>query len=103
MALTVFLILFVLIGSASAAKDNTTTLSQDTTKNINQEKIGIDDSNLNKEILKKNNENITLKEPVSRGTFNDIQTAINNASNGETITLSGLYTGDGTRITLIKH
>ena len=32
MALTVFLILFVLIGSASAAKDNTTTLSQDTTK-----------------------------------------------------------------------
>ena len=102
MALTVFLILFVLIGSASAAKDNTTTLSQDTTKNINQEKIGIDDSNLNKEILKKNNENITLKEPVSRGTFNDIQTAINNASNGETITLSGLYTGDGTRITINK-
>ena len=102
MALTVFLILFVLIGSASAAKDNTTTLSQDTTKNINQEKIGIDDSNLNKEILKKNNENITLKEPVSRGTFNDIQTAINNAGKGETIELSGLYTGDGTRITINK-
>ena len=102
MTLTVFLILFVLIGSVSAAKDNTTTLTQDTTKNINQEKIGIDDSNLNKEILKKNNENITLKEPVSRGTFNDIQTAINNASNGETITLSGLYTGDGTRITINK-
>ena len=102
MALTVFLILFVLIGSASAAKDNTTTLSQDTTKNINQEKIGIDDSNLNKEILKKNNENITLKEPVSGGTFNDIQTAINNAGKGETIELSGLYTGDGTRITINK-
>ncbi|MBR3140559.1 MAG: hypothetical protein IKF11_06810, partial [Methanobrevibacter sp.] len=102
MALTVFLILFVLIGSASAAKDNTTTLSQNTTKNINQEKIGIGDSSLNKEILKKNTENTTLKEPVSGGTFNDIQTAINNAADGETVELSGLYTGDGTVITLNK-
>ena len=40
MTLTVLLILFVLIGSVSAAKDNTTTLSKDTSKEINQ-KISI--------------------------------------------------------------
>ena len=99
-----FLILFVLIGSVSAAKDNTTTLTQDTTKEINQEKIttGSDESSLNKEILKTNNKNTTLKEPVSGRTFNDIQTAINNAADGETVELSGLYTGDGTVITLNK-
>ena len=39
MALTVFLILFVLIGSVSAADDNTTALSQDNDKAINQEEI----------------------------------------------------------------
>ena len=89
------MILFVLVCSVNAAKDNTTTLSQDTDKEINQEKISTesDDSSLNKEILKKNNENITLKEPVSGGTFNDIQTAINTASSGSIIELSGLYKG----------
>ena len=61
MALTVFLILFVLIGSVSAADDNTTALSQDNDKAINQEEIstGNDDSSLeikNKEILKTNDE-----------------------------------------------
>ena len=86
----------------SAAKDNTTTISQDTSKEINQEKIGIDDSSLNKEILKTNNENTTLKEPVSGGTFNDIQTAINNATSGSIIELSGLYIGNGTQITINK-
>ena len=86
----------------SAANDNTTTISQDTSKEINQEKIGIDDSSLNKEILKTNNENTTLKEPVSGGTFNDIQTAINNASSGSIIELSGLYIGNGTQITINK-
>ena len=96
------MILFILIGSVSAAKDNTTTISQDTSKEINQEKIGIDDSSLNKEILKTNNENTTLKEPVSGGTFNDIQTAINNATSGSIIELSGLYIGNGTQITINK-
>ena len=86
----------------SAANDNTTTISQDTSKEINQEKIGIDDSSLNKEILKTNNENTTLKEPVSGGTFNDIQTAINNATSGSIIELSGLYIGNGTQITINK-
>jgi len=90
-----FLILFVLIGSVSAVKDNTPTLTQDTTKEINQEKIttGSDESSLNKEILKTNNKNTTLKEPVSGGTFNDIQTAVNNATSGSIIELSGLYKG----------
>ena len=94
MTLTVLLILFVLIGSVSAAKDNTTTLSKDTSKEINQKiSIGNDDSNLNKDILKSNDKNTTLKEPVSGDSFSDIQTAINNANPGETIELSGLYKG----------
>ena len=91
------MILFVLVGSVNAAKDNTTTLSQDTDKEINQEKISTesDDSSLNKEILKKNTENTTLKEPVSGGTFQDIQNAINSAASGSIIELSGLYKGTG--------
>lgn len=49
MGFTVFLILFVLIGSVSAANDNTTISSQDTDNEIIQEKIstGNDDSSLN--------------------------------------------------------
>ena len=104
MTLTVLLILFVLIGSVSAAKDNTTTLSKDTSKEINQKiSIGNDDSNLNKEILKSNDKNTTLKEPVSGDSFSDIQTAINNANPGEIIELSGLYKGSGTEITISKN
>lgn len=57
MGFTVFLILFVLIGSVSAANDNTTISSQDTDNEIIQEKIstGNDDSSL------KEMENTTLK------------------------------------------
>ena len=107
MALTVFLILFVLIGSVSAADDNTTALSQDNDKAINQEEIstGNDDSSLeikNKEILKTNDENTTLNSPVSGRTFDDIQTAINSASSGDTIELIGEYKGNGKDITINK-
>ena len=106
MALTVFLILFVLLGSVSAADDNTTALSQDNDKAINQEEIstGNDDSSLeikNKEILKTNDENTTLNSPVSGRTFDDIQTAINSASSGDTIELIGEYKGNGKDITIL--
>lgn len=50
MGFTVLLILFVLIGSVSAANDNITSLSQDRDNEINQEQIstGNDDSSLKK-------------------------------------------------------
>ena len=85
---TVFLILFVLIGSVSAVDDNTTVLSQDTDKEINQDEIstGNSDSSL---ILKSNDENTTLKEPVSGRTFDDIQKVIDDAKKGDTIELMG--------------
>ena len=102
MGFTVLLILFVLIGSVSAANDNITSLSQDRDNEINQEQIstGNDDSSL-KEI--KNNENATLKAPVSGGTFADIQEAISSAESGATIELDGLYNGSGTAITIDKN
>lgn len=102
MGFTVLLILFVLIGSVSAANDNITSLSQDNDDEINQEQIstGNDDSSL-KEI--KNNENATLKAPVRGGTFADIQEAISSAESGATIELDGLYNGSGTAITIDKN
>jgi predicted outer membrane repeat protein len=109
MAFTVFLILFVLIGSVSATDDNITSLSQDTYNEIGQEIIstGNDDSSLkeieNTEILKTNNENTTLKTPVSGDTFTDIQTAIDSAASGDTIELDGLYKGSGTAIIIDKN
>jgi len=98
--LTVFLILFVLIGSASAADDNTTTLSQDTDKEINQDEIstGNLDSSL---IFKSNDENTTLKEStVENRTFDDIQKVIDDAKKGDTIELMGEYNGSGDDITI---
>ena len=101
--LTVFLILFVLIGSVSAADDNTTALSQDTDKEINQDEIstGNSDSSL-KEILKTNDENTTLKASVENRTFDDIQKAIKDAGKGDTIELMGVYNGSGEEITIEK-
>jgi len=107
MALTVFLILFILIGSVSAADDNTTALSQDNDKAINQEEIstGNDDSSLeikNKEILKTNDESAILKTSVSGHNFSDIQDAIDDASAGDTIELTGEYKGNEKILQLIK-
>ena len=107
MALTVFLILFILIGSVSAADDNTTALSQDNDKAINQEEIstGNDDSSLeikNKEILKTNDESAILKTSVSGHNFSDIQDAIDDASGGDTIELTGEYKGNGKDIAINK-
>lgn len=51
----------------------------------------------------KNNENATLKAPVSGGTFADIQEAISSAESGATIELDGLYNGSGTSITIDKN
>ena len=101
MILTIFLILFVLIGSVSAANDNNTALSQDTDKVVNQEEIstGNSDSSL---ILKSNDENTAFKTPVDGVNFTDIQNAINSATSGETIELSGHYKGNGTEITIDK-
>ena len=97
--LSVFLILFVLIGSVSAVDDSTATLSQGTDKEINQDEIstGNPDSSL---LLKSNDENTTLKEPVSGRTFDDIQKAIKDAGKGDTIELVGEYNGSGEEITI---
>lgn len=102
MGFTVLLILFVLIGSVSAANDNITSFSQDNNDEISQEQIstGNDDYSL-KEI--ENNENATLKAAVSGGTFVDIQEAISSAESGATIELDGLYNGSGTAITIDKN
>ena len=100
MGFAVFLILFVLIASVSAANDNTTILSQDTDNEISQENIstGNDDSILN-EIENKE----TLKTNVSGDTFADIQTSIDSAEIGDTIELTGLYKGSGTAIIIDKN
>lgn len=97
--LSVFLILFVLIGSVSAVDDNTATLSQGTDKEINQEEIltGNPDSSL---ILKSNDENTILKASVENRTFAAIQDAIDGASSGDTIELMGEYNGSGEDITI---
>jgi len=103
---TVFLILFVLIGSVSAANDNTTTLNKDTGKKINQDKILNTESSTgdidsggkeikNKEILKANNENKTLKD-VYDG-FDEIRNKIENAESGDTIEIDGYYCANNPR------
>ena len=115
------MILFVLIGSVSATDDNVTSLSQDTYNEIIPEEIstGNDDSSLkeistgnddssfkeieNNEILETNHENTTLKTPVSGDTFDDIQTAIGSAADGDTIELDGLYKGLETAIIIDKN
>lgn len=103
MGFAVFFILFVLIGSVSAA-DNITTSCHDTHNEIGQEKISArnDDSSL-KEILGTSHENTTLKTPVGGDTFADIQTAIDSASEGDTIELEGIYKGSGTSIIIDKN
>ena len=109
MGLSVFLILFVLMGSVSAINDNITDLSQDTDNAIAQEKIstGNDDSSLkeieNNELLKTNPENTTLKTLVGGNTFADIQTAIDSAASGDTLELNGLYKGSGTPVIIDKN
>ena len=109
MGLSVFLILFVLMGSVSAINDNITDLSQDTDNAIAQEKIstGNDDSSLkeieNNEILKTNPKNTTLKTLVGGNTFADIQTAIDSAASGDTLELNGLYKGSGTPVIIDKN
>ena len=97
--LSVFLILFVLIGSVSAVDDNTATLSQGTDKEINQDEIstGNPDSSL---LLKSNDENTILKASVENRTFAAIQDAIDKASSGDTIELMGEYNGSGEEITI---
>ena len=109
MGLSVFLILFVLMGSVSAINDNITDLSQDTDNAIAQEKIstGNDDSSLkeieNNEILKTDSENTTLKTLVGGNTFADIQTVIDSAASGDTLELNGLYKGSGTPVIIDKN
>ena len=99
MGFAVFLILFVLIGSVSAADDNTTNLNQDTDNGINPDKISTENDNFSlKEI---ENEEI-LKTSVSGDTFTDIQTAIDSAESGDTIELNGIYKGSGKAITIDK-
>ena len=100
MGFTVFLVLFVLMGSVCATDDNITSLSQDTYNVVGQEGIstGNDDSCL-KEM---ENEEI-LKTSVSGDTFADIQTAIDSAASGDTIELNGLYKGSGTAIVIVKN
>ena len=109
MGLSVFLILFVLMGSVSAINDSITSLGQDTDNAIAQEKISTvnDDSSLkeieNNEILKTNPENTTLKTLVGGNTFADIQTAIDSAASGDTLELDGLYKGSGTPVIIDKN
>ena len=105
MGFTVFLILFVLMGSVGAADDNITASSQDTYDEIDPGDIlaGSDDSGLNEQILEANHENTSLKTSVSGDTFADIQTAIDSAGDGDTIELDGLYKGSGTAITIDKN
>ena len=93
--LSVFLILFVLIGSVSAVDDNTATLSQGTDKEINQDEIstGNPDSSL---LLKSNDENTILKASVENRTFTAIQSAIDNGD--KDIELVGKYNGSGENI-----
>lgn len=100
MGFTVFMILFVLIGSVSAADDNIAALGQDTNDEIGQENIssGNDGSG-----LKEMENNEILETSVSGNTFADIQTAIDSAASGDTIELDGLYKGSGTSITIDKN
>ena len=100
MGFTVFLVLFVLMGSVCATDDNITSLSQDTYNVMGQEGIstGNEDSCLNE----MENEEI-LKTSVSGDTFADIQTAIDSAASGDTIELNGLYKGSGTAIVIVKN
>ena len=93
--------LFVLIAGVSATNDNITASSQDTYNDIEN-----DDSSLNeienKEILKTNYENTTLKTSVGGDTFDDIQRVISSASSGDMIELDGIYKGSGTAIIIDK-
>ena len=113
--LSVFLILMIFIGSASAASDENNTLSQSIDEVIdynNNEILSVEvssagnDSSLKeletKNILKANNDNDILSSniTVEGNTFNDIQNEINKANNGDTIILDGIYTESGKQIVI---
>ena len=101
MGFTVFLVLFVLMGSVCASDDNITSLSQDTYNVIGQE--GISTGNEDSCLKEMENENTTLKTSVGGDTFADIQSAIDSAASGDTIELNGLYKGSGTAIVIVKN
>ena len=118
--LSALLLLLVLIGSASAAEvDDIQQVTQDGAGEIVTEKLssaGIDDNSGLQELendnvlsnsLNESSENdnvLTANIPVSGSTFQDIQDAIDAASDGDTILLnSQLYTGSGTQINVNKN
>ena len=131
--MSVFLILIFFIGSVSASNENNTQLlSQSNGEVVNEDNTdeiltvevssagsndsGLkeldddkDDSSLSKSNSKNllsasNDENIlTATRYVTGSTFEDIQTAINSATAGDTLILSGTYTGSGTYITIDKQ
>ena len=123
--LSVFFTLIVFMGTVSAASDDNATLSQETDDIINKDNT---DEILTSEVSSAGNEGSGLKEldngnksmknllassedenilgstiNVEGNTFTDIQNAINNANEGDTIYLqSPYYTGLGTEITISK-
>ena len=124
--MSVFLILVVFMGGVSAADDNDMQLlSQSIDEVITAENtdeiltvevssagnssghgLKSEDLFVNKEILRTdNNENSVLGNTITveGSTFNAIQNAINSAKAGDTIYLSGTYTGSGTQININKH
>jgi len=116
--LSALLMLVVLIGCASAADVNDIQqVTQDSAGEIITDEVssaGIDDNSgleelENENVLNSQNENseddvLTADISVTGNTFQDIQDAIDRASEGDTIHLdSPLYTGSGTQINVNKN
>ena len=109
--------LVVFMGNVSATGDDNTTLSQSIDEVVDhnnneiltvKESSAGNDSGLkeleNNNILKANNDNDILSSSVTVDgtTFDDIQNTINNANDGDTIILNGLYTESGSQISITK-
>ena len=99
------LFLFVsLVGVVNASQDPTmnnmtlTTMSDDISGSLSGE------SAMDKLQISNDNEILAADIVVSGNTFNDIQTAINSASSGDTIYLGGkTFTGSGSTIDVNKN
>ncbi|WP_296859004.1 hypothetical protein [uncultured Methanobrevibacter sp.] len=88
--LIISLILLMLLGiNTISASDSNTTL----------ERASYDDLEINHE----NFNEINGKDPINGGTFEDIQTAIENANDGDTIQLNGTFKSTGKEINIDKN
>lgn len=86
--ISLILLMFLGINTISASDSNTTL-----------ERASYDDLEINHE----NFNEINGKDPINGGTFEDIQTAIENANDGDTIQLNGTFKSTGKEIAIYKN